>query len=477
MKIMTKKEWLEYFNREKGFNSIKYEKIIDGKKVLISYFEKYASDIHRLDKELNVLNFLHDGFAREIPKELIDISFMETILKKKNTPKILDVEYEFKNNERDKKLLKDILYSLSQLGQETRNRKIAWTFEPGFWDDVKFNKEIFKYRYDDLISKKLVYLNNQKEEHLIQFLIEMVETIPYYLTEIKATYKHMLSEDCLLSYAKDYGLKGLTKKIKSNYEVVKAAFHNHQLYYEKLDNMWKTKEYLVDLFNNSYVWNCNVNSKLIISLKEIDKNLLEDKEIIKSIISNGSMLIELKKEGYINWYQDKELKKIALENYVDYKVIEDCLNDKEMVKLFLNKLIIGSDITLFEQTKRIDETVFADKEVMKSLLSIKAFKNYVITYPNNVLNQLNKYSREDLLELLEINPEIYAHLKEHKERWNIVNDYVNNHETVKSIYLSNEFIGLGRNEEERKELLSKKALEEKLQNKLEEKPVIKKPKI
>ena len=123
----------------------------------------------------------------------------------------------------------------------------------------------------------------------------MVETIPYYLTEIKATYKHMLSEDCLLSYAKDYGLKGLTKKIKSNYEVVKAAFHNHQLYYEKLDNMWKTKEYLVDLFNNSYVWNCNVNSKLIISLKEIDKNLLEDKEIIKSIISNGSMLIELKK--------------------------------------------------------------------------------------------------------------------------------------------------------------------------------------
>ena len=54
---------------------------------------------------------------------------------------------------------------------------------------------------------------------------------------------------------------------------------------------------------------------------------------------------------------------------------------------------------------------------------------------------------------------------------------MNNHETVKSIYLSNEFIGLGRNEEERKELLSKKALEEKLQNKLEEKPVIKKPKI
>lgn len=477
MKKMTKKEWIEYFNREKGFSSIKYEKIVDGKKVLISYFDKYASNEQRLDKELNILSYLHDGFTREIPKEVINVDFMEIILKKKNTPKILDVEYEFKNNERDKKLLKEILYSLSQLGQDTRNRKTQWSFEPGFWSDVEFNREIFKYGYDDLINEKLVYLNNQKEERLIQFLIEMVETIPYYLTEIKSTYKNMLSEECVISYAKDYGLKGLNKKLKSDYNVVKSAFHNHQIYYEKLDDAWKRKEYLVDLFNNSFIWNCSVNSKFIINLNEINKELLDDKEIIKSILSNGRMIINLKREGYNNWYQDKELKKLALESYVDYSVIEDCLDNKEMVQLFLSKLIVSSEITLFEQTKRINEDLFADKEIMKTLLSIKSYKSYVTTYPNNVLNQLQKYNCDDLLELLEINPEIYAHLKEHKERWKILSDYYKNHETVKSVYLTNDFFSLGKNDEERKEMLNKKVLEEKLQNNLIDKPAVKKPKI
>lgn len=485
-----KEDWFEYFNQKYPTN-IKFTVIKEGKKLSQTYFNKYATEEEKLDRKLNAMSFEKDGEVHEIPPFMIDFEFIKSVFKIKESIKFFKIPYQWKNNPEEKEFLREALNIINYRQEDYRNKEIMWSFEPGFWSDLEYTSKIINEKFYYLDIAIIKDLDKSKNEKEIDYLKSIVNKTPYYLKIIKTKHKSALPEETILSYARDYGLGSLTKEQKNRYEVVKEAFHNHQIYYDKLDSKWKTKEFLIDLLNNKYVWNYNLNGKEIISIHDLDYALLEDREIIKSCLSHGYNILKLKNDTFTasKWFYDKELKNIALKTYAHYKVIEDCLNDKEMVLEFLDNLnpdekgkqINGySGIDLFEQTKRISEEVFYDKEVMRTFLETNGL-NQKDFFPSNVINALKVYALEDLIEFIKINKEVYKLLSDDlKESWELILPF---YEQTKNDYegLSSEVTkvlrAMGNSFEEKIIEVKKYALNEKLSKNLAQKEQVKRLKI
>lgn len=486
--MKTKKEWIEELTKTTYTNS-KIVKFINGKKHSISYFSYYASEEHKADRELNILNFENTGNVIEIAEGLIDFDFLEKSFKVKESSKIFLLPYQWKNNYQEKKFLKQFLDIIGHRQRDYRSNEIMWTFEPGFWSDLSYTKVIKDHDYDYLNVAIINELNISKNSTETDYLIEIVNKIPYYLKYIKSKLKSSLPEETILSYAKDYGLTSLTKEQKNRYEIVKQAFNNHKINYKNLDDKWKTKETLKDLLNNRYIWNHSTNSEDHINIHQLTPELLADKEIIKSCLSSGHNLLELKKNTFSasKWFHDKELKKIALKTYNHYQIIEDCLDDRELVLEFINNFNKKNEqsysgIALFEETKRIGVELFKDKEIMLNYLSIKNLnnKNYIV---KNATEALKSYPIEDLIELITINSEAYKLLPDDmKNKWELVFPFYlknlgSSNEMPNDIYNIIKSHGTGNNFEENVIQIRKYALNEKLKKVLEEKRPVKAIKI
>lgn len=484
--MQTKQEWIDYFNQQYGV-SFWHERKIEGKKYKFTQFYVAASEELKKDRDLQAMNFERYGNLPEIPVEMIDFDFIQRVFNYKESFKIAQLPYEWKNNSEEKAFLKNILEIISVRQTDYRSQEIMWTFEPGFWSNLEYTKKIKRYDYDYLNLAMIKEFNQSNNSQENQYLIEIVNQNPYYLKYIKSKYKSILSEKTILTYAKDYGIGSLTKEQKNRYEVVKEAFHNHKIQYANLDDKWKTNEILKDLLNNKYIWKHYSNNKDLINIYDLSKELLEDREIIKSCLSDGSNLLELKNNTFTasKWFYDKELKEIALQSYADYKIIEDCLDDKHLVLIFLQNINKTgnnnySGINLFEQTKRISEEVFDDREILNTYLKIKTLdeKSYFVA---GAIKSLQKKNTEELIELININKEVYKVLTEEmKSKWELIlpfykiNQGVSN-EMPKDIFQT--MLGFKGTQEEKEQLVSKFALEEKLLRTLGEREKVKKLKI
>lgn len=414
---MNKQEWIEELTRERNVTCF-FEKKINGKKVKLSYFSMYATEEQKMDKDLNILNFEKTGNALEIPESMIDFDFLKRVFKVKESNSIFKLSYEWKNNIEEKNFLRDVFNILKNRQREYKNDEIMWSFEPGFWSDLTYTKTIREENYYIEIAV-IDHLNKSNKKEDTEYLLEIVNKVPYYLKYIKAKYKQLLNEDTILSYARDYGINSLTKDQKNRYMVIKEAFHHQQISYDKLDNKWKTPEILKDLLNNKNIWSIVINSQKFLSINQLSRELLNDKEIIKSCLSNGYNLLELKNNTYSasKWFFDKEMKEIALKTYLDYTIIEDCLDNKEIVLNFLTLLKNKHTKSLYsgniinEQTKNIEPTLFKDKEIMSEYLSIKCL-NEEKHFNNNAIEALKSFSKEDIKDFLNMNQSVYLILKE-----------------------------------------------------------------
>lgn len=486
----TKENWNEYFKQQYPRN-IKFSIEKDGKTLSQTYFNKYATEEEKQDKQLNALNFERDGEVHEIPESMIDFDFIKRVFKVKESAKFFNIPYQWKNNTEEKKFLKEALEIINYRQTDYRNKEIMWTFEPGFWSDFQYTTKILETQYYYLDVAIIKELNNSKEKEEIDYLKTIVDKNPYYLKYIKTKHKSALQEKTILSYAKDYGLGSLTKEQKNRYEVVKEAFYSHKIHYDKLDSKWKEKEILLDLLNFKHIWNVNLNGKDIITIHELSLDLLENREIIKSCLSHGYNLLELKNYTFSasKWFYDRDFKKLALKTYAHYKIIEDCLDDKEMVLEFLDNLNpeqrnnqsnAYSGIDLFEQTKRIGEEVFKDKEVMQTFLETKNLDNKEY-FAKNIVSALQTYSIEDLIDLIKTNKEVYKVLSDElKEKWELIlpfyeqskNDYEGvSNDTTQALRKA------GNSYEEKIIEVRKYALNEKLSKNLAEKEQVKRLKI
>lgn len=419
MNPITKKEWIKELNEKQNAN-IKFEIKLNEKKIKVSYFYKYATEELKNDKELNILNFAKSSNASEIPDGMVDFDFIKSVFKVKETANIFQLSYEFKNTKEEKKFLKDCLEIFASRQVDCRRYEIMWTFEPGFWSDLNFTRKIKNYDYDYLDLSIVKELNKSKITLEQDYLIEIINKNPYYLKYIKQKTKFLLPEKTILKYVRDYGLQSITKEQKDNYKVIKEAFYNYNILYEEIEDKWKNKEYLKDLLNYQYIWKDIGNP--IISLDSLSKELLEDKEILQSCMSYGANLIDLKNKNN-KFYFDKDLKEIALKTYPHYQIIEDCLDDKNLVLLFIKSIEKNnfySGIDLFEQTKRIGEELFNDREVMLEYISLKNLneKNFIV---KNAVEALKNYSTDELIEFIKINKEVYKVLPEElKNKWELV---------------------------------------------------------
>lgn len=510
---MNKQEWIEELTRKKNVNCF-FEKKINGKKVKLSYFAMYATEEQKMDKDLNILNFENTGKAFEIPESMVDFDFVKRAFQVKESSNIFNLPYEWKNNIEEKEFLKEVLNIFKNRQRDYKSYEIMWSFEPGFWSDLTYTKTIREENYYYIEMAVIDHLNKSNKDEDIQYLLEIVNKVPYYLKYIKSKYKQLLEEHTVISYAKDYGIASLTKEQKNRYMVIKEAFHHQKISYDKLDNKWKTAEILKDLLNNKEIWSIVINGQKFLSINQLSLELLNDKEIIKSCLSNGYNLIELKNNTYSasKWFFDKEMKAIALKTYVDYTIIEDCLDNKDIVLEFLTLLkqhyqSLFSGSTIKEQTKNIDPTLFQDKEIMSKYLSIqclnekkyfnpnaiealKSFSKEDIkeflksnTYVYEVLEEVIKdYKKEDIIDLININKDIYRIIIEEKQKiWEVVSAFVIQNKTIDFCIpkeIRDEIKEMnGTTNEEKIIQITKKALNEKLTTQLEKKMHVKRSKI
>lgn len=420
----NKKDWLNFL-KDKDNKSIIFRRYEVSAHMY--YFHAFANEECKKDKELNALHFSIVESCVGMPEDVIDFEFIETVLKIKKSENILKIPYVFKNNQTEKTFVKNFLKQINK----NDNIKVLWKFEPGFWSDLEYTKEIKKYDLDDLNLSIVKELNESKNESDINYLLDIVNKNWYYFKYIDTKYKNMLSEKTMLNYAQDYGLKYLSKTQKNNYNIIKEAFHSNKVHYEDIDSKWKTKEILKDLLNNKYIWNLTLNSKDIMNLEYLDLELLKDKELMQICMVNGNNLIKLKQMNS-DWFFDKEFKKLALKSAPNYLIIQDCLDDKELVLDFIksynhNKSTYYSNIEWAEQTKRIDESLFKDKEVMTNYLSFKGLDSVNSYYyiVKNATEALPDYGIDDLIEFISMRSEVYKVLPEElKEKWELIYAFV-----------------------------------------------------
>lgn len=479
----TKQEWIELLTQQYG-GYVFSQKTIHGKKQLCSDFYLNATEEQKNDRYLQALNYEKYGHGYELPIEMIDFSFVKQVFNLKESIKVTRLSYEWKNNSEEKKFLKHILEVLGSRSTDYRNHEIMWTFEPGFWEDLSFTETIKKHDYEYLNLAIIKELNLSKQEEHIEYLKQIVDSNCYYLKYIKTKHKSQLKDETILAYARDYGLTCLTKEQKNRYEVVKTSLYNYKIDYDKLDIKFKTKDILIDLLNYRDVWTINYNSKDIININQLSPELLEDKEVIKACLSYGGNLLALKRMNS-HWYEDKELKLLSLKTYADYKIIEDCMYDKEMVLEFLININtksnhIYSSINLFEQCKRIPTEIFENMDVMLTYLTIEELnqKEYIVP---SAIKAFEKYNITDLKLLVGINKEVYKCLSEElKGNWEIIEPFYEQNRGVSTSmpqFAQDMINKLGNNFEENLQLVKKLSLEEKLIQKYNEKETIKRLKI
>lgn len=488
----TKRDWINYFVENK-FISTKHKIQINNKNVYVSSFYMYASEKHKKDRYLNALNFEATQNPVEIPPEIIDISFLKEVFNLKYSSSIFKIPYQWKNNNEEKEFLKEVLETFQNRYRDYRADEINWSFEEGFWSDLSFTKEIKQYNYYTIDLNIIKDLNKSKNEEDISFLLKIVEKDYYFFRKLKNKYKNLIEDNIVIKYLLDYGIKDLTKEQKDKYEVIKAAFHNGVLTYYDIDEKWKNKEILLDLLNTPNIWRVCVNNNekskssnnhYSIHLDMLPKSFLSDKELMKICMSDGFNLLELKKMGN-PLYKDKDLKKAALKTYADYRIIEDCLYDKEMVLEFVNNLTLNkkmgySGISLFSQTKIIPEEIFKDVEVMKSYLAIPDLNNSAF-FSENVISAFTSYNVETLVELININPEVYKKLPQDlRSNWEIVYAcYEKYQRPISEMPTDINFIifEAGKTYEEVSPKIRSYALNEQLKRELEDKKIVKKLKI
>lgn len=500
----TTQDWIKELKelQEKTYVDLKYKTKINNKNVFFSTFYMYASEEQRNNRYLNILNFNKTHHVHEVPKEMIDLNFLKEVFNlsflssRASFPsKIFLLPYEWKNNEEDKKFLKEVLYTLTNRARDSRNDKINWSFESGFWADLEFTKEIKNYNYYGIDLEIIKELNNSKDKKETDLLLNIVEKDCYFLRHLKPKNKNKLSTDVVKKYVLNYGFTGLSKEHKNNYDIIKAAFHNATLAYSKIDEKWKTKEFLLDLLNNPEIWRKYINSSklkegesknahYLIHIDMLPPSFLKDEDLMKVCMLDGFNLLELKNINS-DFYKDKEFKKLALKTYTDYRIIEDCLDDKEMILEFFHNLKSNtkmgySGITLFSQTKMINEELFKDKEIMKTYLSIPRLNDYNF-FSRNAITALASYDIDDLIEFININPEVYKLLPiELKSNWELVSTcYEHYKKPLAEMPNEVNFVvfNSGKKYEEVSPILKSYALNEKLQRDLENKKIGKKLKI
>lgn len=481
--MKTKQEWIDILSQKYG-NYVFVEKTINGKKQKYSDFYLNSTEEQKNDRYLQALNFHRNGLFYEIPTDMVDFSFVKSVFNIKDSRNVLKLSYEWKNNLEEKSFFNHILEVLEQSSTDYRTHELMWTFEPGFWSDLQFTNDIRNYDYDYLNLAIIKELNLSKEQNHIDYLKNMVEQNPYYLKYIKNKHKAELKDETILAYARDYGLTCLTKEQKNRYEVVKTSFYNYKIDYDKLDLKFKNKEMLMDLLNNRDIWTIHYNSHDLIKINQLSPELLEDKDIIKVCLVYGGNLLELKRLNS-HWYVDKELKKLALKNYADYKIIEDCLDDKDMVLEFLTNINkkgnnVYAGINLFEQCKRIPTKVFENIDVMLTYLSLKEIneKDYIVP---NAVKALEQYDFEDIKLLVSVNKEVYKVLNEElRENWEIIAPFYEQNRSISNFmpdFVKEMINKLGNTFEDKLEVVKKLALEEKLTQKYDEKEKTKRLKI
>lgn len=479
----TKQEWIDELSQKYG-GYVFVEKMFNGKKQRCSDFYLNSTEEQKNDRYLQALNYEKHGFEYELPMNMIDFEFIKQMFNIKESNKVLRLSYEWKNNPEEKKFLQHILDVLEVKSTDYRSKEIMWTFEPGFWSDLSFTNEIRNFDYDYLNLAIIKELNLSKQQSHIDYLKNMVDSNTYYLKYIKNKHKSQLSNETILAYARDYGLTCLTKEQKNRYEVVKTSFYNYKIDYDKLDQKFKTKEILLDLLNHRDIWTIVYNGKDIINMNQLSPELLDDKEIIKACLSYGGNLLELKRMNS-HWYQDKELKSLALKNYADYKIIEDVLDDKKMVLEFLNNVNkpgnnVYSGINIFEQCKRIPTEVFESIDVMLSYLSIAEIneKDYIVP---NAAKALEKYNFEDIKLLVNINKEVYKLLnEEYRGNWELIAPFYEQNKSISNFmpeFVKDMINNVGNTFEEKVKTVKNLALEEKLTQKYDEREKVKRLKI
>lgn len=405
----TKEDWI----KEIRSNYITYTALINGKKEYVSYFYKYASEEYKNDRELNILNFIYGGSELEIPSHMVNLEFIREVLIQKKISKIFSLNYEWKNNSYEKKALKEILSLF-----EDNHVKINWSFEPGFWSDIEYTKDIENYYYDDINIQIIKELKNSKDKNAIDFIFKMVDINPYYLKYINNKQKNSLPQRVIFDYVSSYGIKELTKQQKNTYEIIKKAFHHHKITYHDIDLKWKTKEILVDLLSSKSIWSSSLNGEEIMSVTYLSSDLLNDKEIIKNCLNNGENLLKLKLMRS-DYFYNYDFKKLALKTYPSYEIIEDCLDNKEMVLEFFKNInnkengCIYYNKSLTNQLNKIEKSLFKDKEIMTRYLSVSGLN---VQYIDDFIKELLvDYEVEDLVDFININKDIYGLLSEDKK--------------------------------------------------------------
>lgn len=401
--------------------------LIAGKKKRVSDFYLCASENLKQDRELNILSFLKSGHVYEIPEHMIDLEFLKEVFKKKITIKVFDLPYTFKNTPEEKECLLHILTDLKSISHQYYLHKVAWSFEQGFWEDLKYTKEIYQFQVADLEKEIIQYWSKSKNIEDRHTLIHEISRVPYMLKFVSTKIKNSLPEEVILKYIEDYGLTALTEQQKNKIDYVKNAFHAHKIMFKDIEEKHKiNKENLLLLLNNPTIWNHSINSKSVIKLEEIAPEQLKEPDIVKTIIDNhGLNLVKFKQLGYIDIFKNKEYKKLALKTYSTYKIMEEYLNDKELVLLLLqgiNKKMIN-EASLFEEVKQIDPLLWQDKEIVKEYFAIVA-KNWNInrtTYNSHAVKELNNMDIETIIQAIGYNRNIYPILNEHwQTNWEIV---------------------------------------------------------
>lgn len=437
--MKKKEQWIKYFNIE-SVNRY-FHKKINGKNIKMSAFHYFASEEHRHDPYLNILNLHKYGWEKEVPKEIIDLKFMQDFFAIKNTIQVFKIPYIWKNTMEDKKLMQDILNFTLDFSTDYRNIEMCWQFEEGFWSDLNYTKEIRKKDFDHLNLVIVKYLNQTTNKDELAYLLSYVNENCYYLKHIKNKHKSLLSEKTILKYAKDYGLVSLTEEQKNRYEVMKEAFNNFNIAYDSLNSKWKTSHILKDLLNNKYVWKTVVNNKSIVDINQLTPDLLADRELIKSCLSEGFNLIKLK-HNYPDYYYDKELKNIALSTYNNYQIIEDCPNDNKLILQFIKNFSMKNNIGLslnaiLSDTVNISEEMFKDRQIMENYFKIEKI-NTRVGIPHNVVKALESYSFDEIVDLIIINPVVYELLSEElRSNWELLKVYSENNEVFKSMFVLN----------------------------------------
>lgn len=274
----------------------------------------------------------------------------------------------------------------------------------------------------------------------------------------------------------------LTSEQKTRYILVKEAFHNHQIHYKDLNEEWKTKEILIDLLNNQYIWKGYLEEKKIIGMEELPKELLNDREIIKSCLSYGHNMLYLKKLNQ-PWIYDTELQTLALKTYLNYEIIEYSLENPAMLLELFNQLSLmekstQSNVLIYEQTKKIKEETFENNEILKAYLRIKNLEASHIC--RSAINIIEKKSINEIVLLIQINSEIYKVLNEElKNRWQLIYPYYKITKNTISMPLKiiEEINRLEKTYEYKIQKIEKYALNEKLTHQMPEKNKVKKTKI